>query len=76
MANKTAMQQLIEWGDKMIDERPSKHLSFYEAIDKAEELLSIEREQIEDAYGDGLNAHRTNFCNRNEYYNKTYGGNK
>jgi hypothetical protein len=39
----------------MIDERPGKHLSFYEAIDKAEELLSVEREQIEKAYqaGDG-----------------------
>jgi hypothetical protein len=35
--------------------------------------LSLEREQIEDAYGDGLNAHRTNFCNRNEYYEQTYG---
>ena len=33
----------------------------------------IEREQIEEAYGDGLNAHRTNFCNRNEYYDQTYG---
>jgi len=33
----------------------------------------MEREQIEDAYGDGLNAHRTNFCNRNEYYDQTYG---
>ncbi len=34
----------------------------------------MEREQIEDAYGDGLNAHRVDFCNRNEYYQKTYGG--
>lgn len=36
--------------------------------------LQMEREQIEDAYGDGLNAHRVDFCNRNEYYQKTYGG--
>jgi hypothetical protein len=33
---------------------------------------AMEKEQIEDAYGDGLNAHRTNFCNREEYYNKIY----
>jgi hypothetical protein len=39
-----------------------------------EEALQMEREQIEDAYGDGLNAHRVDFCNRNEYYQKTYGG--
>jgi hypothetical protein len=33
---------------------------------------AMEKEQIIDAYGDGLNAHRTNFCNREEYYNKIY----
>lgn len=50
---KTAMQQLIEWGDKMIKEQPNKHLSFYEVIDKAEELLVIEKEQHIDAYSNG-----------------------
>ena len=41
---------------------------------EAEEWLKqMEKEQIEDAYGDGLNAHRVDFCNRNEYYNETYG---
>ena len=44
-----------------------------EEISKAKE---IEKEQIEDAYGDGLNSHRTEFCNRDEYFIKTYGGNK
>ena len=38
-----------------------------------EQAKALEREQIEDAYGDGLNTHRTNFCNRNEYYEQTYG---
>jgi len=38
-----------------------------------EEAKQMEREQIEEAYGDGLNAHRVDFCNRNEYYQKTYG---
>ena len=44
-----------------------------EEISKAKEM---EKEQIEDAYGDGLNSHRTEFCNRDEYFFKTYGGNK
>jgi hypothetical protein len=42
-------------------------------LDKIDQAKQMEREQIEDAYGDGLNAHRTNFCNRNEYYEQTYG---
>ena len=40
-----------------------------EEISKAKEM---EKEQIEDAYGDGLNSHRTEFCNRDEYFVKTY----
>ena len=75
MATKTAMQQFIEWGDKMIDERPSKHLSFYEAIDKAEELLSVEREQIEKAYqagdGDAYNLEETKKWAQ-QYYDETF----
>jgi hypothetical protein len=38
--------------------------------------LEKEKEQIKDAYADGLNAHRTNFCNRDEYYNQTYNQNE
>jgi hypothetical protein len=37
------------------------------------EAREMEREQIEQAYGDGLNAYRTDFCNRTMYYDKTYG---
>ena len=33
---------------------------------------SEERQNIVDAYGDGLNAHRTNFCNREDYFNQTF----
>jgi hypothetical protein len=44
---------------------------FYaEIFAKAKE---IHKQQIIDAYGDGLNAHRTDFCNRDEYFAKTYG---
>ena len=33
----------------------------------------IEREQIEEAYGDGLTAHPNDFTKTNEYYDQTYG---
>ena len=35
-------------------------------------LLPAERAIIEQAYGDGLNAHRTKFCNRTDYFNQTF----
>jgi hypothetical protein len=44
--NKTALQTLIAWGDEMMNQHPMKLLSFAEAIDKAEELLEMEQEQI------------------------------
>jgi hypothetical protein len=44
-----------------------------ELVEQANKMFE---EQIEDAYGDGLNSHRTEFCNRDEYFVKTYGGNK
>ena len=36
-------------------------------------LIPSEEEQIKQAYGDGLNAYRNNFCDRDEYYNRTFG---
>lgn len=33
----------------------------------------MEAEQIKDAYGDGINGHRNDFCNRDEYFAKTFG---
>jgi len=44
-----------------------------ELVEQANKMFE---EQIEDAYGDGLNSHRTEFCNRDEYFVKTYGGKK
>ena len=64
---KTAVTQLIEYMEA----------NFYitdESRAKFEQAKAMEREQIEDAYGDGLNAHRTNFCDREQYYNQTYKG--
>ena len=70
MSKQTAViwfnQQLIERQNGSGDSR-----SWDEILQQA---LQMEREQIEEAYGDGLNAHRVDFCNRNEYYQKTYGG--
>jgi hypothetical protein len=65
---KTAVSWLIEQYEIKIGKSISSVMS-----DEINQAKQIEREQIEDAYGDGLNAHRTNFCNRNEYYEQTYG---
>ena len=46
---KTAMQELIDWGDEMLLKHPQKLLSFGEAIDKAQELLQKEKKQMLDA---------------------------
>lgn len=51
---KTALQTLIAWGDKMIKGQPVKHLSFLEAIDKAEELIEMEEKQINQSYMAGF----------------------
>jgi len=78
MANKTALQTLIAWGDEMIKEEPMKVLSFAEAIDKAEGLLEMEKEQIEDAHIEGqrvFDKHsHTQWTNdqAEQYYNETY----
>lgn len=69
MAQQTAMQILISWGDEMLLKHPQKNISFGEAIDKAVELLQMEKEQIKDAY---------RFPNTlvdmssEQYYNETY----
>jgi hypothetical protein len=68
---KTAMQELIEWGDEMLLKHPQKILGFGEAIDKAVELLEKEKEQIKEAFimgEDGVPAE--------QYYNQTYNQNK
>lgn len=77
---KTAMQQLIEWGDEMMLKHPLKVLSFAEAIDKAVELLEVEKSQIIKTYRDGRSDQQsernTRWYNRNAeyYYNETYKG--
>ena len=81
MANKTALQTLIEWGDKMLQEHPMKLLSFAEAIDKADRLLEMEKKQLIDAYTEGYDI-RDNMGSLltnptgEQYYNETYKGSK
>jgi hypothetical protein len=71
MSKQTATQYLIQEikNDSLVQAKSTEEWN--EVFIKA---LLMEREQIEEAYGDGLNAHRVDFCNRNEYYQKTYGG--
>lgn len=74
----TALQTLIEWGDKMMLEHSMKTLSFAEAIDKAAELLMMEKEQIIDSHIEGqrvFDKHpHTQWTNdqAEQYYNETY----
>lgn len=74
----TALQQLIAWGDEKLKTEPLKLLSFAELIDKAEELLEVEKEQIEDAFQAGKwdwHEHITKgepTKDLAQYYNETY----
>ena len=67
---KTAMQELIEWGDEMLLKHPQKILGFGEAIDKAVELLEKEKEQIIEAYEAAMERPIENYAE--SYYNMNY----
>ena len=67
---KTAMQELIEWGDEMLLKHQQKILGFGEVIDKAEELLEKEKEQIMNAFLEGKVNYSKDWAI--EYYNQTY----
>ena len=82
MAQQTAMQTLIAWGDEMLLKHPQKILSFGEAIDKAVELLQMEKEQIINAHTnayligeDNISVEDANKASE-QYYNQTYKQNK
>lgn len=67
MSKQTAVEWLL-WELSVVGYLPD---GVPEEIHK--QAKAMEREQIEEAYGDGLNAYRVDFCNRNEYYQRTYG---
>jgi len=66
------MQELIEWGDKMLLNNPQKILGFAEVIDKAEELLEKEKEQIIKAYKDHHDLGHIFGLDTEQYFNQTY----
>lgn len=72
----TALQTLIAWGDEMMKQQPMKLLSFAEAIDKAEELLEMEKEQIIDAHYQGYRNNIGTTEVSEQYYKETYKTNK
>lgn len=74
------MQTLIKWGDKMMLEHPMKTLSFAEAIDKAVELLEIEKKQIVNSFTKGFSEGTVfgtvttyKYQTSEQYYNEKYG---
>lgn len=76
---KTALQQLIQWGEQMIKDNPSKILSFAQAIDKAEELLELEHHQHGQTWDAAIHAHDArghvyarSMCDFDDYYKETY----
>ena len=74
MANKTALQQFIKWGDMMLKSNPHKVLTFADAIDMADEFLSVEKEQINNAYFEGgFDFNFKRFKGMYEYYEEMYG---
>lgn len=78
MAQQTAMQTLIAWGDEMLLKHPQKILSFGDAIDKAIELLQMEKEQIMKTWEDRVSklpepkGYMIDFTSAEQYYNGTY----
>ena len=72
MSKQTALQWYRQQMMAVLSTRDSetRHMTEGQIFTQA---LAMEREQIEEAYGDGINAHRVDFCNRNEYFEKTYG---
>jgi hypothetical protein len=76
MANKTALQELMEWMNEASEIIPVEPYYVYR---KAEELLAKEENQIKDAYVAGeenaMDCHSIpNFkdITADEYYNETY----
>lgn len=66
-------QTAVDWLYENIKSHFEKDQDLLESLMVTVSIAKIkEREQITDAYGDGLNAHRNDFCNRDEYYNKKY----
>ncbi len=74
MKKQTAVQAFIEWAISLKD-REQQCIDWIVIKNKAEELLPMEKEQIENAYR--INPNNEIWSNSGiDYYNKTYGGDK
>ena len=70
MANKTAMQQMLEWTRKTF---PMDLDTPRMIEDKIESLLKVEKEQIKNAYRDYHDLGHIYGLDTEEYYNEIYG---
>ena len=66
---------LLEMEGKNVDDH--KRLSIQRNqlrifITRLQSLRQQEVQNVKDSCGDGLNAHRTNFCNRDDYFTQTF----
>ena len=67
----TALETLIAWGDEMLKQHPNKILSFAEAIDKAQELLEMEKQQKDCISEDGYTILEDQWAVQHEDVKKT-----
>jgi hypothetical protein len=62
-------QTAVEW---LFDQIPFEYTSSMAAFEAKKIAEQMFEEQIKEAYGDALNGHRNNYCNRDEYFNETF----
>ena len=67
-------QTAVEWLESNLPDM-SKIIGIGLALEltaKIQKAKEMEIELLKDAYGDGINAHMVNFCNRDEYFQKAF----
>ena len=69
-AIRTALENIEKERMGFID--PEYYFGLGRAAKILTDLLPTEEEQIKQAYGDGLNPHRYDNCNRDEYFDKVF----
>ena len=71
MKKQTAVEYLIQ---EINHDACVQSKTISEWLEVFEKAKAMEREQIEEAYKDGLIQHPNDFLSKQEYYNETYGG--
>lgn len=67
--NKIKTENLNRVKVKLYEARINMCFKFIKSL---QSLRQQEVQNVKDSYGDGLNAHRTNFCNRDDYFTQTF----